>query len=79
MLAVTVACVDLACVVPGAIGEHAHALGAGDRVERVGDEEHVHLVGLEEPPGREHFPGPDEVELLGPSKTAIAIRMRAYA
>jgi hypothetical protein len=57
-------------IVPGVgprpMGEYAQALGAGDRLERVGHREHLDaVVGPALRPHGQHFPRADKVELLG--------------
>src|SRR6059058_5047034 len=56
--------VDITELVPARPGEHAHALGARDRLAVLADEHDVDVVGIEEAPGRQYLPRPREVELL---------------
>src|SRR6266511_363942 len=57
--------VELARIVPARVGENAQALRARDGCHVVADEKEVDVVRVQEPPGSQHLPGPDEVELFG--------------
>src|SRR6266516_5742966 len=57
--------VEVAVLVPGALGEDAQALGAHDRFARVSNGGDGHLVAGPGPgPDRQHLPGAGEVQLL---------------
>src|ERR1043165_8571808 len=56
--------VNVAKLVPARVGHDAHTLGAADRSGALADEHDLDIVGVEEAPSGQHFPRPDEVELL---------------